>query len=535
MTMRVAIIGGGCCGLTAIKACTEAGLQPVCFERTDDICGLWRFTEDVIEGKGSVAKSTIIKTSKEMTAFSDFPPPPEFPVYMHQEYVCTYFRMYADKFDLKKYIRFKSEIERVSKSEDFVETGRWKLKIKDTTTGVSTEETFDAVVVCTGHHAYKHYAKFPGMEKFKGEIVHTHDYKYSAPYKNKKAIVVGVGNSGIDAAVDLSHVTSPVYLSTRRGAWVQRNIGPKGVPGDFVTTTRWNSYLESILPQSWTDSANERRVNQTFDHTLYSVKPKHRISGQHPSLNDDLPLRLASGSVKMKPNIKRFTESHVEFEDGSIVTNVDVVVLATGYDYGYPFIDKDVVDVQENVLDFYLYEFLPDLEKQTMAFIGCIQPTGAIMPIAELQCRYAMQVFKGDKTLPSPAAMWADIERRRSVMRGRYVNTQRHTIQVDYITFLDEMASKVGCKPNIFWYLVTNPVFAMKLIFGPCTAYQYRLRGPNPWKGAKKAIENQWERTEKATMVKDPPAVERQGWGMPGLYTMAGVILLAVLIRVFYW
>lgn len=50
------------------------------------------------------------------------------------------------------------------------------------------------------------------MEKFKGEIVHTHDYKYSAPYKNKKAIVVGVGNSGIDAAVDLSHVhvTSPV-------------------------------------------------------------------------------------------------------------------------------------------------------------------------------------------------------------------------------------------------------------------------------------------------------------------------------------
>lgn len=71
----------------------------------------------------------------------------------------------------------------------------------------------------------------------------------------------------------------------------------------------------------------------------------------------------------------------------------------SGYDYGYPFIDKDVVDVQENVLDFYLYEFLPDLEKQTMAFIGCIQPTGAIMPIAELQCRYAMQVFKVMSTI----------------------------------------------------------------------------------------------------------------------------------------
>lgn len=72
----------------------------------------------------------------------------------------------------------------------------------------------------------------------------------------------------------------------------------------------------------------------------------------------------------------------------------------SGYDYGYPFIDKDVVDVQENVLDFYLYEFLPDLEKQTMAFIGCIQPIGAIMPIAELQCRYAMQVFKVNEYSP---------------------------------------------------------------------------------------------------------------------------------------
>lgn len=86
----------------------------------------------------------------------------------------------------------------------------------------------------------------------------------------------------------------------------------------------------------------------------------------------------------------------------------------SGYDYGYPFIDKDVVDVQDNVLDFYLYEFLPDLEKQTMAFIGCIQPTGAIMPIAELQCRYAMQVFKVNEHSPcdrySTCIWWLSIK-----------------------------------------------------------------------------------------------------------------------------
>ncbi|XP_048738339.2 flavin-containing monooxygenase 5-like [Ostrea edulis] len=522
--MKVAVIGGGCCGLTSVKACLEYGMEPVCFERTDDICGLWRFTEGNIEGKGSVAKSTLIKTSKEMSAFSDFPPPPEFPVYMHQEYVCKYFRLYADNFDLKKHVRFNTEVERISKADDFVENGRWKLKIKEA--GAVTEEIYDAVMVCTGHHAYKHYVKFPGMDLFKGEVVHTHDYKYSAPYKNKTAVVVGVGNSGCDAAVDLCHVTSPVYLSTRRGAWVQKNIGRNGLPGDFVET-RWRKFWASVLPQSWIDSIEEYKVNKNFDHKTYSIKPKHRISGQHPSLNDDLPLRLASGTVKLKPNIRRFTETGVEFDDGSCLENVDVVILATGYDYGYPFIDKDVVDIRENVIDFYLYEFLPDLEKQTMAFIGCYQPTGAIMPIAEMQCRYAMQVFKGEKILPNPDKMWGDIQRRRTAMKNRYVNTQRHTIQVDYVPFLDEMAVKVGCKPNLLKFALTDPVFFLKLVFGPCTAYQFRLSGPHPWRGAREAIENQWDRTRRATMVRDPPVARS---GHSGLYALAVLALLLVVI-----
>lgn len=99
-----------------------------------------------------------------------------------------------------------------------------------------------------------------------------------------------------------------------------------------------------------------------------------------------MPENITYPKLRTNKEIQRllFKCLHFPFSERSVFS---------GYDYGYPFIDKDVVDVQENVLDFYLYEFLPDLEKQTMAFIGCIQPTGAIMPIAEMQCRYAMQVF----------------------------------------------------------------------------------------------------------------------------------------------
>lgn len=114
-------------------------------------------------------------------------------------------------------------------------------------------------------------------------------------------------------------------------------------------------------------------------------------------------------------------------------------VFFSGYDYGYPFIDKDVVDVQENVLDFYLYEFLPDLEKQTMAFIGCVQPIGAIMPIAELQCRYAMQVFKVNEHIPCDTYMCM-------VTVHKNVKLYNETIKTSYIlhsNFKEKMPTKV--------------------------------------------------------------------------------------------
>lgn len=74
-----------------------------------------------------------------------------------------YFWMYVDKFDLKKCIWFKFEIECVFKSEDFVEMGRWKFKIKDMIIGVFIEEIFDVVVVCIGYYVYKYYVKFLGI------------------------------------------------------------------------------------------------------------------------------------------------------------------------------------------------------------------------------------------------------------------------------------------------------------------------------------------------------------------------------------
>jgi Flavin-binding monooxygenase-like len=110
---RVLIIGAGGSGLTAIKCCLDEGLQPVCLEQTADLAGMWNYENCLKERDtriASVMRSTIINTSKEMMCYSDFPIPADFPNYMHNTKLLQYFRMYADNFNLRRYIQFNTKV-----------------------------------------------------------------------------------------------------------------------------------------------------------------------------------------------------------------------------------------------------------------------------------------------------------------------------------------------------------------------------------------------------------------------------------------
>ena len=177
MAKKVAIIGAGASGLVAMHCCLEEGIDPVCFERTDNIGGIWNYSETISEKQGSVTSTTVINTSKEMMSFSDFPIPDRFPNFMHNTKVQKYFELYADHFSLKKYIRFRTEILSARRASDFVLSGNWILEIEDLETGKKTEETYNALMVCTGHHSHKNVPRFQGDDVFKGKIIHTHDFR----------------------------------------------------------------------------------------------------------------------------------------------------------------------------------------------------------------------------------------------------------------------------------------------------------------------------------------------------------------------
>ncbi|XP_032872288.1 dimethylaniline monooxygenase [N-oxide-forming] 5-like [Amblyraja radiata] len=183
------------------------------------------------------------------------------------------------------------------------------------------------------------------------------------------------------------------------------------------------------------------------------------IFSQHPTINDDLPNRIISGRVLVKPNVRSFTETTAIFEDGS-VEEIDFVVFATGYTFSYPFLDESVVKVEKNQVDLYKLVFPPAMTHPTLCIIGLMQPLGAIMPLSELQARWATRVFKGDANLPSTADMITDIMEKKEKMSNRYDKSQRNTIQVDYIAYADELADLIGARPNLKSLALRDPRLA---------------------------------------------------------------------------
>lgn len=94
--------------------------------------------------------------------------------------------------------------------------------------------------------------------------------------------------------------------------------------------------------------------------------------------------------------------------------------------------------------------------------------------------------------------MMKDIEAKHREIESRYFKGPRHTMQIDWVNYMDEIAEQYGAKPNLLKYFFTDPKFWYKLYFGPCLPYQYRLQGPHAWDGARNAIMTVDERIDAA-------------------------------------
>ncbi|KAG0681319.1 hypothetical protein C6P40_004808 [Pichia californica] len=295
-----------------------------------------------------------VNTEKENNIFYPF---------VKHEQVMDYIDKYVKRFDLKKYVRFNTSVEKVYKKGD-----KWVVVVVqfDRNNGIEKwySETFDAMLLAVGRFNIPFIPAIENLTKFRnkhpGIISHTKSFRNFNNWDNEKVLLVGSSISAVDLLQYLIPKSKNIYLSS-----------------------------------------NDSKISKVID--------KSPVNWMQEVLADD--------NVKFHrvPRIKRFTENGVEFEDGTIINDFDKILFATGYHLSYPFLNipenegKEYIKIssgradqsnfaQTTVDNVYLYGFT--VGEPTLGHIG-IPQNPLFFLTSEANAIAQAGVWSGCKTLPS--------------------------------------------------------------------------------------------------------------------------------------
>ncbi|MEM6698441.1 MAG: NAD(P)-binding domain-containing protein, partial [Bacteroidota bacterium] len=382
----------------------------------------WIYSEE--EGHSSVFETTHIISSKTLSQYEDFTFD-EFDKsvadYPSHDELRRYFQAYAKRFKLYPHIRFRTMVLHCERWSD----EQWEIEIEQN--GKCETLYFTDLVVCNGHHWQPRFPEYEG--KFTGEFLHSHQYKKAMPFKDKRVLVIGGGNSACDVAVETSRVSAKTMISWRRGY----RIIPKfvaGIPTDvFATKNHW-------IPFKIRNWLNDRLISLLIgSNKLYGLQePDTKFGQTHPTINDELLYKIRHGRVIPKVEIASYDGKTVHFVDGT-QAKFDVIVACTGYVLAHPFFDKDFIDYSKGKVPLYLKMFYP--EYRNLYFVGMFQPLGCIWPLAELQSKIVAKELAGKWQRPANTKELG--EREVNDPHYKQIDTPRHTITVDFHLFRKEL------------------------------------------------------------------------------------------------
>lgn len=428
MARSVLVIGAGPSGITAAKNLLDAGLEVTIVDRGREVGGNWVF--DAESGHSSVFETTHIISSKRYSQYDDYPMPEGYPDYPSHKELCAYFQGYAAHFGVTERVRFETTVTRCEPAEG----GGWWAETEHR--GEAKRERYDVLVVANGHHWDPRWPSYPGH--FDGELLHSHDFKRAEPFRGRRVLVIGGGNSACDVAVETARVSAQTAISWRRGYW----IVPKfmfGVPTDHLH----NAIAERLgfVPMKLRRKVLEKLL-RFFNgpNASYGLpEPDHAFTETHPTLNSELLYFLRHGRIQPRPDIRRYDGHTVEFVDGRR-EDYDAIIACTGFRISHPFLAPSLVDFGEGKVPLYL-RMIPAQPKD-LYFIGLFQPLGCIWPLAELQSKILARLLSGRWS--PPADLGAAIQRELEHPEVEQIDTPRHTITVDYPIFRRRLLAELG-------------------------------------------------------------------------------------------
>ncbi|MCB0668549.1 MAG: NAD(P)/FAD-dependent oxidoreductase [Saprospiraceae bacterium] len=321
---KILIIGAGPAGLAIAGRLKKAGIDFRMLERDQHIASMWHKHYDRLR----------LHTVKQSSHLPEQPFPADYPLYVPREKLVQYYTEYADKFGIKPV--FGIEAQKIEREKD-----SWKV--------ITNSNTYLAgkVVVATGSNRLPICPQWPGEEEFTGSIIHSRDYKNPYPFKGKKVLVIGMGNTGAEIALDLAEHDIETYISVRSPV----NIVPRDVLGRPAQLTAQK--LEKLpfgLGRIISRISTRMIIGDLSKYGLKKAKmdpvQQLRTTGQTPVIDLGTVKKIKEGQITVLPEILRFVSDGVILNDENRV-EIDQVILATGYRSG---IDQ-MIENSKNLLD----------------------------------------------------------------------------------------------------------------------------------------------------------------------------------------
>jgi len=278
------IIGAGPAGMGIAARLRKMGIDFEMVEQSQHVGNAWHHHYDRLH----------LHTVKQLSNLPHLPFPDDFPLYVPRAKLVEYFDQYAKQFQLKPH-----------QSQN--------------------------VIVATGVNRIPNIPNWRGQEQFKGTLIHAKAYKNATPFKGKKVLVVGMGNTGAELALDLSEHDCETYISVRGPV----SIVPRDLNGRPVQLT---SIQLAKLPFGFGDwLGNFIRGLYLGDLSKYGLNapklsPVQQLkrTGKTPVVDIGTVKQIKAGKIKVMPEMDTFDAKGVLFKNGER-KDIDAVILATGY------------------------------------------------------------------------------------------------------------------------------------------------------------------------------------------------------------
>jgi indole-3-pyruvate monooxygenase len=307
------VIGASAAGLATAACLRRAGVPFVVLEQTARVGSVWRNHYDRLH----------LHTPRGNSALPHFGFPAGTPRYPSRDQVVAYLERYAAHFQIAP--RFGQRVIEIGRGSDEVNGASWRVRTED--------RVFQArrVVVATGVNRVPYLPEFPGSDRFGGPILHSCLYRNTDGFRDRRVLVVGMGNSGAEIALDLCEGGADVSLAVRSAVNV--------IPRDFLglSIVLWAVVLR-VFPARVADAVG-RVVSRLAFGPLARLGlrplphgPVLQIQRHHryPVLDVGTMARIRQRRIQVLPGVESFSPGHVRLSDGRELP-FDAVVLATGY------------------------------------------------------------------------------------------------------------------------------------------------------------------------------------------------------------